>query len=89
MSKQTNKQNSFQGSSHENITNFIFSFLNFQLTTATDPAIEVYTNKRMLVGVYLDKGRISDTPESAVTVISETPQRHLIDINKLMNNKHV
>ena len=30
------------------------------------------TNKRMLVGVYLDKGRVSDTPESAETVISET-----------------
>ena len=27
----------------------------------------------MLVGVYLDKGRVSDTPESAETVIFETP----------------
>ena len=29
-----------------------------------------------LVGVYLDKGRVSDTPESAETGISETPSRH-------------
>ena len=43
----------------------------------------------MLVGVYLDKGRVSDTPESAETVISETPQRHFLNINKLTNNKHV
>ena len=28
----------------------------------------------MLVGVYLNKGRVSDIPESAETVISETPQ---------------
>ena len=37
-----------------------------------DPAIYVYTNKRMLVRVYLDEGRVSDTPESAGTGISET-----------------
>ena len=30
----------------------------------------------MLVGVYLDKGRVSDTPESGETVISETLWRH-------------
>ena len=29
----------------------------------------------MLYGVYLDKGRVSDTPESAETMISETPWR--------------
>jgi hypothetical protein len=34
----------------------------------------VYTKKQMLVGVYLDRGRVSDTPESAETVISETPK---------------
>ena len=56
---------------------------------AIDPAIQVYTNKRMLVGVYLDKGRVSDTPESAETVVSETPPRHFLNINKLTNNKHV
>ena len=28
----------------------------------------------MLVGVYLDKGMVSDTPESAENMISETPQ---------------
>ena len=27
----------------------------------------------MLLGVYLDKGRVSDSPEYAETVISETP----------------
>ena len=27
----------------------------------------------MLVGVYLDKGRVSDTPEYAETVTSENP----------------
>ena len=43
----------------------------------------------MLVGVYLDKGRVSDTPESADSVISETPQRHFININKLTNDKYV
>ena len=43
----------------------------------------------MLVGVYLDKGRVSDTPESAENVISETPQTHFLNINKLTNNKHV
>jgi hypothetical protein len=43
----------------------------------------------MLVGVYLEKGRVSDTPEFADSVISETPQRHFININKLTNNKHV
>ena len=43
----------------------------------------------MLVGVYLDKGRVSDTPESAETVISETTQRHFLNITKLTNNKHV
>ena len=32
----------------------------------------VYTNQWMLVGVFLDKGIVSDTPESAETVISET-----------------
>ena len=58
-------------------------------SSSIDPAIQVYTNKRMLVGVYLDKGRVSDTPESAETVISETPQRHFLNINKLTNNKHV
>ena len=41
--------------------------------SSIDPAIYVYTNKKMLVGVYLDKSRVSDTPESAETVISETP----------------
>ena len=30
----------------------------------------------MLVGVYPDKGRVSDTPESAETFISENPYRH-------------
>ena len=48
--------------------------------------IQVYSNKRMLVGVYLDKGRISDTPESAETRISGTPFRLLKkdkQINKL------
>ena len=35
---------------------------------------EVYTNKQILVGIYLDKGRVSDTPKSAETVISETPR---------------
>ena len=43
----------------------------------------------MLVGVYLDNGRVSDIPESAKTVISEAPQRHFLNINKLTNNKHV
>ena len=42
-----------------------------------DLVIQVYTNKQMLVGVYLYKGRVSDdTPESAETVILETPRRH-------------
>ena len=54
-----------------------------------DPFIQVYTNKRMLVGVYLDNGRVSDTPESAETVISETSRKHFLNINKLTNNKHV
>ena len=27
----------------------------------------------MLIGVYLEKGRVSDNPDSAETVISETP----------------
>ena len=54
-----------------------------------DPATQVYTNKLMLFGVYLDKGRVSDTPESAETVISETPRRHFLNINELTNNKHV
>ena len=53
------------------------------------PAIQVYKNKTMLVGVYLDKGRVSDTPESAETVISETPQRRFLNINKLTSNIHV
>ena len=39
----------------------------------------------MLVGVYLDKGRVSDTPEFEETMISETPQRHFLNINKLTN----
>ena len=39
---------------------------------AIDPAIYVYTNKRMLVGVYLNKGGVSDTPEFAETRISGT-----------------
>ena len=43
----------------------------------------------MLVGVYLDKGRVSDTPEFAESVISETPQRLFLNINKLTNNKHI
>ena len=30
----------------------------------------------MLVGVYLDKARVSDTPESVETVISETSWRN-------------
>ena len=38
--------------------------------------IYVYSNKQILVGVDLNKGRISDTPESAEIVISETPWRH-------------
>ena len=29
------------------------------------------------------------TPESTETVISETPQRHFLNINKLTNNKYV
>ena len=33
-----------------------------------DQVIKVYTNKWMLVGVKLNKGRVSDTPESAETV---------------------
>ena len=41
-----------------------------------DLVIEVYTNKQQLVGVYLDKGRVSDTTESAEAVISETPWSH-------------
>ena len=49
----------------------------------------VYTNKQMLVGVYIDRGRVSDTPESTETWISETLQRHFLNINKLTNNKHV
>ena len=35
--------------------------------------IKVYTNKQMLVGVYIDRGRVSDTPEFAENMISETP----------------
>ena len=30
----------------------------------------------MLVGVYIDKGRVSDTLESAETIVSETLWRH-------------
>ena len=37
--------------------------------------IQVYTNKRMLVEVYLDKDKVFDTPESAESVISETRWR--------------
>ena len=43
----------------------------------------------MLVGVFLDKGRVSDTPKSADTVNSETPQRPFLNINKITYNKHV
>ena len=43
--------------------------------SAIDLVILVYTNKQMLVGVYQDKCRVSDTPKSAETVISETPWR--------------
>ena len=35
---------------------------------AIDLVISVYTNKQMLVGVYLDKGRVYDTPELAEIV---------------------
>ena len=40
----------------------------------------------MVVGVYLDKERVSDTQESEETVISETPRRNFKNINKLINN---
>ena len=43
----------------------------------------------MLVGVYLDKGRVSDTPESAETVISETQQRPILNINKLTKKTYL
>ena len=42
----------------------------------------------MLVVVYLDKGRVSDTPESAETVISETPWRHFKKY-KQTNKQHI
>ena len=37
-----------------------------------DLGIQVYTNKLMLVRVYLDKGRVADTSKSAGTVNNET-----------------
>ena len=41
----------------------------------------------MLVGVYLDQGRVSDARESAETGISEIPLRHFKKYkHKLMNN---
>ena len=39
----------------------------------------------MPVTVYIDKGRVSDTPESAETVISETHKRHSKQYYKLTN----
>ena len=42
----------------------------------------------MLVGVYLDKGRVSETPESEETVISETPWRHFKNY-KQTNEQHI
>ena len=42
----------------------------------------------MLVGVYLEKGRVSDTPESAETAISETPWRHYKNY-KQTNKEHI
>ena len=42
----------------------------------------------MLVGVYLDKGRISDTAESAGTMISEIPWRNFKQY-KQTNEQHI
>ena len=42
----------------------------------------------MLVGVYLDKGRVSETPKSAETVISETPGRHFKKYRQT-NEQHI
>ena len=50
---------------------FVLAVVGF--VVAIGPAIQVYTKKLMLVGVYRDKGRVSDKPESAKTGISETP----------------
>ena len=51
-----------------------------------NPAILVYTNKQMFVRVYLDKERISDTPKTAETVISETAWRQFKKCKQ--NKKH-
>ena len=40
----------------------------------------------MLVGVYLDNGKVSDTPESSETGISKTTQYTSKRKNKLTNN---
>ena len=42
----------------------------------------------MLVGVYLDKDRVSDTPDSAETGISETLQKHFKKY-KQTNKQHM
>ena len=49
----------------------------------------MYTNKDFLVRVQLDKGRVSDTPESAKTMISDTSWRHSNTINKLTNHTYL
>ena len=43
---------------------------------AIDLVINVYTNKRMRVIVYLDKDKVSEKPESSETMFSETPWTH-------------
>ena len=43
----------------------------------------------MPVGVYLDKGRASETPESAETEISETPGRHFKKYNPTNKQQNV
>ena len=46
----------------------------------------IHKKKQMLVGVYLYKGRVSDNPESAETIMSEAPPRHFPNINKKISH---
>ena len=50
--------------------------------------ILVFTNKWMSVRLYLDKGRVSDIPESAETVISEIQWKHSKQY-KQTNKQHI
>ena len=51
-----------------------------------DPAILVYTNKQILLGVYLDKDRFSDTRNLQRPGFQKFRRDTLKSINKLMNN---